>query len=103
MNKRLILAVLLIAATAASASAQALHSKARNERYRIGEGVKDGSLTNSETRRLVREQRDIQHDIRRAKSNDGHIGPVESGLIRREQRQASRHIYRAKHNSRYRA
>lgn len=69
----------------------------------LGKVLKMGLLQIAKPRRLVREQRDIQHDIRRAKSNDGHIGPVESGLIRREQRQASRHIYRAKHNTRYRA
>jgi cell division septum initiation protein DivIVA len=103
MNKRIILAVLLIAATAAGANAQAIRGKARDEHYRIAEGVRDGSLTRGETGRLAREQRDIHQDIRRARANDGHIGPVERANIRREERQASRDIYRAKHNGRYRA
>lgn len=102
MNKKFILIVLLVA-VAAGADAQTIRGKARNEHYRIGKGVNDGSLTRGETRRLVREQRHIHNDIRRAKANDGHIGPAERMHIRSEQRRASRHIYRAKHNGRYRA
>lgn len=78
-----------------SASAQLnnrTHSKAR-----IAQGVRSGELTGRETVRLVREQREIRQDIRRAKS-DGCISPRERINIRQDQRQASRHIYRARHN-----
>jgi hypothetical protein len=102
MNKMFILIVLLLTG-AAGADAQSIRGKARNEHDRIAQGINDGSLTRSETRRLVREQRHIHNHIRRAKANDGHIGPVERKHIRSEERRASRHIYRAKHNGRYRA
>jgi hypothetical protein len=102
MNKMFILIVLLLTG-AAGADAQTIRGKARNEHDRIAQGIDDGSLTRSETRRLVREQRHIHNDIRRAKANDGHIGPVERMHILSEERRASRHIYRAKHNGRYRA
>lgn len=102
MNKMFILIVLLVA-VAAGADAQTIRGKACNERYRIAQGVNNGSLTPGETRRLAREQRHIHNDIRRAKANDGHIGSVERMHIRSEECRASRHIYKAKHNARYRA
>jgi hypothetical protein len=102
MNKKIILSVLLLAGIAAGANAQTIYGQARNEQYRINEGVRDGSLTRGETYRLEREQRDIHRDIRRAYRNDGYINPYERANIRREERLASRDIYRDKHNDRYR-
>ena len=102
MNKKIILSVLLLAGIAAGANAQTIYGQARNEQYRINEGVRDGSLTRGETYRLEREQRDIHRDIRRAYMNDGYMSPYERAHIRRDERLASRDIYRDKHNGRYR-
>jgi hypothetical protein len=97
MSKKIILAVLLIAGITAGASAQTVYGQQRNERNRIEQGVRNGSLTRGETRRLEREQRDIHRDIRNAR-RDGYMSPYERANIRREERYASRDIYRAKHN-----
>lgn len=101
MNKKIILAVLLIAGVAVGADAQTIRGKAYNEQYRIAEGARNGSLTRGEAYRLEREQRNIHRDIRRSYRNDGHIGPYERANIRREERRANRDIYRDKHNGRY--
>ena len=101
MNKKIILAVILVTGFAAGASAQSIRGYAYNEHNRIEQGYNNGSLTRGETRRLSYEQQNIRHDIYRARSNDGYISPRERGYIRREERYASRNIYRARHNDRY--
>jgi hypothetical protein len=103
MNKKLILAVALLLGVAInSASAQIIRVKARNERVRIGGGVRSGELTRPEAYRLHHEQRGIRRDIHRAR-RDGHVNRAERMHIRHEQRKHSRHIYRAKHNGRKRS
>ena len=79
--------------------AQAVHKRSKHESTRIKQGVHSGELTRAETKRLANEQRNIHHDIRSAKMDDGKIGPHERREINRDQARASRHIYRAKHNS----
>ena len=104
MKTKVILAIMLLLGVAVtSADAQTIRGKARHERHRIAAGVRSGELSRPEAYRLSREQRHIRKDVRRAKLNDGHIGPRERKHIRHEQRKASRHIYRAKHNRRHRA
>ena len=104
MKAKFIIAILLLMGVGiGSASAQDIHGRARNERARIGAGVRSGELTRPEAYRLGREQHRIHRDVRRARANDGHIGPRERRHIRHEQRMHSRHIHRAKHNGRVRA
>jgi hypothetical protein len=104
MKTKVILAIMLLMGVAvSSASAQTIGGKARHERHRIAGGVRSGELSRPEAYRLTREQRNIHKDIRRAKMNDGHVGPRERKHIRHEQRKASRHIHRAKHNRHHRA
>ena len=70
----------------------------KNQAMRINQGVKSGELTKQETRRLVREQKHIQHEKRLAKA-DGKVTRRERKHIRREQRVANRDIYRQKHDN----
>ena len=69
------------------------------QQQRIGQGVRSGELTARETIKLEKDQREINHDIREAKS-DGVVTGAERKDIHQDQNQASRHIYRAKHNRR---
>ncbi|HWQ34349.1 MAG TPA: hypothetical protein VNQ79_15990 [Blastocatellia bacterium] len=76
-----------------------IRHRQRNQQHRIRQGVRSGELTAGETRRLEKEQKDIQQDKKAAKS-DGTVTAQERREIHQEQNQASRHIYRAKHNRR---
>lgn len=102
-TKLLIAVVLMLGFAINSAEAQTIRGKARNERHRIGAGVRSGQLTRPEAYRLHREQRHIRRDVHRARRNDGHIDARERKHIRHEQRKHSRRIYNAKHNGRKRA
>ena len=71
----------------------------KDQQERIKNGIKDGDLTKSETRKLERQQRNIQEDKLIAKS-DGVVTKKERKHIRKEQVAASKSIYRKKHNKR---
>lgn len=70
-----------------------------NQQKRIHQGVRSGELTRKETRKLEKEQHEINQDKREAKS-DGTVTTEERKEIKQDQNQANRHIYRAKHNRR---
>lgn len=65
--------------------------------HRIGQGVASGELTAGETRRLAKQQRNIQRTKKRAWS-DGTLTRKERVRIEAKQDRASRNIYRKKHN-----
>lgn len=73
------------------------HSQ-KHQTMRINQGVRSGELTRTETRRLVKEQKHVQHEKRLAKA-DGKITRRERNHIRHEQRVANRDIYRQKNNN----
>ena len=78
----------------------ALGTKAQTTQpARIKQGVRSGELTRHETRKLVKQQKNIRQDVREAKS-DGVVTADEKQEIKQEKRQAKRNIYRKKHNSR---
>jgi len=66
---------------------------------RVKQGVRSGELTRHETRKLVKQQKNIRQDVREAKS-DGVVTTDEKKEIKQEKRQAKRNIYRKKHNGR---
>jgi hypothetical protein len=70
-----------------------------NQQERIHQGVKSGQLTKRETKRLELQQRKIQKDKIKAKSN-GVVTPRERTKLQAEQNRTSRNIYRKKHNLR---
>jgi len=69
---------------------------------RIASGVASGQLTVGETIRLAGQQAHIDRMQRRARQDDGRVGPVERARIERAQDRASHDIYRMKHNGRTR-
>lgn len=72
-----------------------------NQRYRIDRGIRDGSLTPSEARMLVEQQRRIQAYESYARS-DGHISPEERRTLARMQNEASRNIFHQRHDYEHR-
>lgn len=97
MKTKLVIALALIIGLSYSA-ANAQVASGRHQKARIAQGVRSGELTRFETKRLIKEQRRIHRRTRRAKLNDGHIGPGERRMLAYEKRKANRHIYRYKHN-----
>ena len=71
------------------------------QHHRIEHGVRKGSLTHKEAKRLRREQRHI-HKPERHFERDGHLDRFERRTLRHEYDTAGRHIGRLKHNDRYR-
>jgi hypothetical protein len=98
--KFLIAGISFILVNITSVNAQATH-RAVNQHQRIKQGVQSGELTKSESRNLVKQEKEIRQDKIEAKS-DGVITGSERREIRRDQNQASRSIYRKKHNLRER-
>jgi len=69
----------------------------REQAQRIRQGLRDGSLTPQEARRLWAEQRRI-HGAEARMNADGRLSPQERGRLNAMQNQANRDIYRARHN-----
>jgi hypothetical protein len=70
----------------------------KHQTMRINQGVRSGELTRQETKRLVKEQKHVQHEKRLAKA-DGKVTRRERKHIRHDQRVANRDIYRQKHDN----
>lgn len=75
-----------------------IKGREKEQRARIKEGVKDGTVTKREAVKLHQEQKDIRQDVRAAKS-DGVVTPAEKAAITRDQNKASRDIYKQKHDA----
>ena len=101
MNTKFLFAAAIICALGISAANAQVKKTAKHQHTRIKQGVKSGELTKSETKNLVRDQKEIRQDVKSAKS-DGIVTGAEKKEIRKDQRQASREIHRKKHNKRYR-
>lgn len=69
----------------------------RDQAFRIRQGLRDGSLTPQEARRLWAEQRHIRGAEGRMRA-DGDLNPAERGRLNAMQNRANRDIYRARHN-----
>ena len=101
-TKLLFLFAILAGIGMSGVQAQSIHKRSKHESVRIKQGVHSGELTHAEAKHLAKQQRNIHHDIRSAKMDDGKIGPHERREINRDQARASRQIYRARHNDRER-
>lgn len=74
-----------------------VRERQQNQIGRIGNGVRSGELTRSETRDLAAEQREIQQK-KRAYRSDGVVDAAERRDLRQDTREASRNIYQQKHD-----
>ncbi|MBS1511196.1 MAG: hypothetical protein JST86_10160 [Bacteroidetes bacterium] len=101
MKTKLFAAAILFAAFCSTAHAQTIRQKGKNQRHRIAQGVKSGELTRTETKNLVKDQKEIRNEVKDARA-DGVVTKDERKDIKQDQRQESRKIYRKKHNARTR-
>jgi len=84
--------------TAAGQSTPRVNRSERRQTARIRRGVRNGSLTRRETRRLATQQARIHRHEARIKA-DGTVTKRERASLTRQQNRASRNIYRQKHDS----
>lgn len=76
-----------------------VNKRQKNQQKRIYHGVKNGSVTPKEYRKLQKQQVKTQKAKRRAKS-DGVVTRKERVKLHKRQNKNSRTIFRAKHNKR---
>jgi hypothetical protein len=101
--KQIIAGVAIMGALLFSNTVEAKHrhhniNKAQqNQRERIQQGVRNGSITKMEARKLHMQQAKIRHYKQMAKA-DGRVTNRERKLIHREQMVANRSIYHQKHD-----
>jgi hypothetical protein len=82
------------------AQADDIQQRKENQQRRIGNGVKNGSLTAGETANLEGKEAGLNHEIRHDRSQDGgHLTNREKAQVNRQQNRLSRDIYRDKHNA----
>lgn len=75
-----------------------VNARQHNQRDRIRDGVRDGSLTRNESKELRGEQKSIRAEEREYKS-DGVLTRNERQDLRQDQRVASRDIYQERHDA----
>lgn len=95
-----LLAVAMLIGTASAAFAEPKVAR-RQERQqaRIGQGVKNGSLTPGETSRLESREHNLNQTIRADRqANGGTLTPAERQQVNQQQNHISGAIYRDKHN-----
>ncbi len=86
---------------AAQTNTPGVKKRQKNQQKRIFKGVKNGSVTGKEFKKLQKEQIKTQKAKTRAKS-DGVVTQKERYKLHKRQNKNSRKIYRAKHNKRKR-
>lgn len=91
----------LFAQTPPAERTPSINRTERQERRRIRRGVRNGSLTPREARRLRAHERAIQRRKMAAKAN-GVVTPAERRQLRRAERRQNRRIRRLTHNRRRR-
>ncbi len=102
MKSKSIIAIAFVALSFAKSQAQntktpVINQEQKEQQVKIINGVKTGALTPRETRRLEKQQANIQKDKRAAKA-DGVVTTNERRHIKAEQRRADRNIRREKHD-----
>lgn len=95
-SKLVIILALILLLAVGIAEAQVLSG--RHPKSRMAQGTHSGEITRFETKRLIKKQHRIHRHVRRAKSNDAHIGPRERRMLAFEKSKANRYSYRYKHN-----
>ena len=89
----------LIASTAAVAQEGRIQQRKENQQQRIGNGVKNGSLTPKETARLENKEAKLNKEIRTdRKANGGNLTNNQKAQINRQQNRLSKDIYQTKHD-----
>jgi broad specificity phosphatase PhoE len=85
---------------AGMAQADDIQQRKENQQQRIGNGVKNGSLTPHETANLERKESALNRETRRdRRQNGGNLTNKEKAQINRQQNRLSKNIYHDKHNA----
>ncbi|MBL0316703.1 MAG: hypothetical protein IPP69_13355 [Flavobacteriales bacterium] len=95
MKTKLLLLFILFAGIGITAEAQVNQHPLLHHRV-------SKQITKGEAVHLQKKKNHIRRDMRLAKRNDGHIGPMERKHIRREMKQYKRQRHFAMHNNRKR-
>jgi hypothetical protein len=93
---------MLIGATGIASADERIHSRKENQQDRIGNGVKNGSLTPKETARLEHKEANLNKEIRTdRKQNGGNLTNNEKAQVNRQQNRLSKDIYKQKHDAQH--
>ena len=101
MFTKLVLTSTLLAVFVAPLAANAgeVQNRINDQRGRINQGVRNGSLTGGEYNRLDRSENRIQAERNRdLRQNGGHLTAGEHQSLNRQENRQSRRIYFDKHN-----
>jgi hypothetical protein len=98
-TKTLLIATALVALMPLAASAGEVENRIHNENARIDQGIRNGSVTAGEDRRLDRSLDRIQYERNRdLRANGGHLTGREAVSLNRQENNLSNRIYFDKHN-----
>ena len=100
--KRMILTMVaagLIVGTTGITFADDIHQRKVNQQERIGNGVKNGTLSPKETVNLEKKEGALNHEIHHDRvQNGGNLTNKEKAQVNRQQNHLSRQIYKDKHD-----
>jgi hypothetical protein len=104
--KRLVMATvigsLLLATTSFAQDGKEgkIQQRKENQQQRIGNGVKNGSLTAGETSKLEHQESKVNKEVRTdRKANGGNLTNNEKKQVNHQQNKMSKEIYNDKHNA----
>jgi Ni/Co efflux regulator RcnB len=93
-------ALLMGTAFAADEKEGKIQQRKENQQKRIGQGVKNGSLTPHETARLEHKETKLNKEVRHdRKENGGNLTNKEKAQVNRQQNRLSKQIYKQKHDA----
>jgi hypothetical protein len=89
----------MLLASVAWAQDTKIADRKENQQDRIGNGVKNGSLTPHETANLEHKESNLNKEIRSdRKANGGNLTNNEKKQVNQQQNKLSKNIYKDKHN-----
>jgi hypothetical protein len=89
----------LIAGTTGITFADDIHQRKVNQQERIGNGVKNGTLSPRETANLENKEARLNHEIHHDRvQNGGNLTNKEKAQVNRQQDRLSRQIHKDKHD-----
>ncbi len=101
ITHRIIAALIGAGLAAGAAQAQNVDQRHYNQQTRIDQGLRNGSMTPREARRVEFQQHSIDRQEARMRYRDGgRLNGYDRAVLQHREDRASRHIYRAKHNGR---
>lgn len=100
-SRRIFAALAAMGLAAGAAQAQTVDQRHYDQQRRIDQGLRTGSMTPGEARRVEHQQHSIDRQESRMRyRNGGRLNGHDRAVLQHREDRASRHIYRAKHNHR---